>query len=104
MRSRLLSPRSFGRGRALSAGLNLQLLAADTAGMAKKLVLPLFWLTYRHPDGHGVVVIESTGLLHARLKASLADVDRGLEFTSGHQPNRRSRERLQDHQQGYCLG
>jgi hypothetical protein len=34
----------------------------------------LFWLTYRHSDGStaGVVVIESRGLLRARLKASLA--------------------------------
>jgi hypothetical protein len=49
---------------------------------------PLFWLTYRHFDGSaaGVVVIESrSGLLHARLKASLAGADRGLEFASGHQ-------------------
>jgi hypothetical protein len=44
--------------------------------------VPLFWLTYRH----GVVVIESrSGLLHARLMASLAGADRGLEFASGHQ-------------------
>jgi hypothetical protein len=46
----------------------------------------LFWLTYRHPDDRAaVVVIESHGLLHARLKASLAGGDRGLEFASGHQ-------------------
>lgn len=46
----------------------------------------LFWLTYRHSDGRaaGVVVIESHRLLHARLKASLAGADRGLEFVSGH--------------------
>jgi hypothetical protein len=39
----------------------------------------LFWLTYRHLDGRaaGVVVIESTGLLHARLEALLAGADRG---------------------------
>jgi hypothetical protein len=47
--------------------------------------VPLFWLTYHHPDGPGVVVIESRGLLHARLKASLASADRGLAFVSGHQ-------------------
>jgi hypothetical protein len=39
--------------------------------MAKKPEPPpkLFWLTYRHPDGPAavVVVIESHGLLHARL-------------------------------------
>jgi hypothetical protein len=56
--------------------------------MAKKREPPpkLFWLTYRRSDGSaaGVVVIESAGLLHARLKASLAGADRGLEFVSGH--------------------
>jgi hypothetical protein len=57
----------------------------------------LVGLPLRYPDGSAarVVVIESRGLLHARLKASLAGADRGLEFTSGHQPNRQSRERLQ---------
>jgi hypothetical protein len=47
----------------------------------------LFWLTYRHPDGRaaGVVVIESPGLLHARLNASLAGADQGLEFATGQQ-------------------
>jgi hypothetical protein len=45
------------------------------------------FLTYRHPDGRaaGVVVVESRGLLHARLMASLAGADRGREFVSGHQ-------------------
>jgi hypothetical protein len=39
----------------------------------------------RHPDGGaaGVVVIASHGLLHARLKASLAGADRELGFVSG---------------------
>jgi putative tryptophan/tyrosine transport system substrate-binding protein len=43
-------------------------------------------LTYGYPDARaaGVVLIESTGLLHARLKASLAGADRDLEFVSGH--------------------
>jgi hypothetical protein len=46
----------------------------------------LFWLTYRHGDGRaaGAVVIESQGLLHARLKAALVGADRELEFVSGH--------------------
>jgi hypothetical protein len=46
--------------------------------------VPLFWLTYRHPDGRaaGVVVIESGDLLHARLRAALAGADRELEFAS----------------------
>jgi hypothetical protein len=64
----------------------------------------LLWLTYRHTDGRavGVAVIESTGLLHPRLKASLAGADRRpefrspdlvkscLEFASGHQLDRKS--------------
>ena len=49
--------------------------------------MPHFWLTYRYPKGRvvrypngriaGVVVIESHGILPARLKASLAGADRG---------------------------
>jgi hypothetical protein len=46
--------------------------------------VPLFWLTYHHPDGPGAVVVESTGLLHARLKGSLSGADRALAFVSGH--------------------
>jgi len=50
-------------------------------------VVPLFWLTYRHPNGRaaGVVVIESGDLLHARFKAALAGADRKLDFASCHQ-------------------
>jgi hypothetical protein len=62
--------------------------SVDTAVMAKKPEPPnLFWLTYRQLDGLGVgvVVIESRGLLHARLMASLAGADRGLKFVSGQQ-------------------
>jgi hypothetical protein len=46
--------------------------------------VPLFWLTYRRPDGPCVAVIESRDLLLARQKASLDGADRGLEFLSGH--------------------
>jgi hypothetical protein len=57
-------------------------LPADTCRMEKKPEPPnLFWLTYRPA---GIVVIESRGLLHARLMASLVGADRGLEFASGH--------------------
>jgi hypothetical protein len=60
---------------------------SNSPSPAKKPEPPnLFWLIYRHPDGGaaGVVVIESHGLLHARLKASLSGADRGLEFISAH--------------------
>jgi hypothetical protein len=78
MRSRLLTPRSFGKGRSSSDGLKGTGLAVDTCRMAKKPEPPkLFWLTYRYFDGRaaGVVVIESRGLPPARLKASLAGAD-----------------------------
>jgi hypothetical protein len=70
---------------ALQLGLNPTLLVVDTAGMAKKPEPPnLFWLTYRPA---GVVVVESRSLLNARLMASLAGADQGLEFASGSQPD-----------------
>jgi hypothetical protein len=58
-------------------------LPADTCRVARKPEPPtLFWLTYRPT---GVVVVESRGLLHARLMASLTGADQGLEFASGPQ-------------------
>jgi hypothetical protein len=76
--------------------------------MAKKPEpVPLFWLTYHYSDGSaaGVVVIESrSGLLHARLKASLAGADRGLEFASGHQLDPVSAELIPPNMIGRFLG
>jgi hypothetical protein len=71
----------------------LRLAGLDRAPKSKKPEPPkLFWLIYRHPDGSaaGVVVIGSGDLLHARLKASLAGADRGLEFVSGHRLDQES--------------
>jgi hypothetical protein len=63
--------------------------------MAKKPEPPkLFWLTYRKSDGRAVGVVESRGLLHARLKAALAGADRELEFASGHQLDPLNVERI----------
>jgi hypothetical protein len=65
--------------------LTLQSLDDDSTAFYKSLNLAkkpespkLFWLTYRHFDGRAadVVVIESRGLLHARLVASRAGADR----------------------------
>jgi hypothetical protein len=44
----------------------------------------LFWLTYRHPDGRAAraVVVESHGLLQARLKAALAGAFNSCQGTS----------------------
>jgi hypothetical protein len=75
--------------------------------------MPFFWLTYRYPDGRvvrypygrvaSVVVMESTGLLHARLKASLAGADRDLEFVSGHQLDPESAKQIPDNMLGRRL-
>jgi hypothetical protein len=65
----------------------------------------LFWLTYRHPDGRaaGVVVIESTGLLDARLMAALAGADRELEFVSGHKLDQESAGQVPENMMGRLL-
>jgi hypothetical protein len=54
--------------------------------------VPLFWLTYRHPDDRaaGVVVIDSPDLLQARFKAAVHGFDRGLDFEPGHQLDQES--------------
>jgi hypothetical protein len=56
----------------------------------------LFWLTYHKPDGRaaGVVVVESTALISARLKAALAGADKGLDFASGHQLDQASARQI----------
>ena len=43
--------------------------------------VPLFWLNYRDPDGRpaGVVVLESSALIQARMKAAVLGLDPGLE-------------------------
>jgi hypothetical protein len=67
--------------------------------------VPLFWLTYRDPDGRaaGVAVIESAGLLHARLKAALAGADRDLEFVSGHKLDQDSTPQIPQNMMGRLL-
>jgi hypothetical protein len=46
----------------------------------------LFWLNYRDPEGRpaGVVVLESSALIQARMKAAVLGFDPGLEC-DGHQ-------------------
>jgi hypothetical protein len=69
--------------------------------MAKKPEPPdLFWLTYRPA---GVVVVESRGLLHARLKASLASADKGLEFACGYPLDQKSAGQIPANMNGRLL-
>jgi hypothetical protein len=50
-----------------------------------------------------VVVIQSRGLLHARLMASLTGADRELEFASGHQLDPLSAKEIQANMIGRFL-
>jgi hypothetical protein len=50
--------------------------------------MPLRWLCYRHNNQISVVIEPAPSLVHARMRASLADLDEG-EFTEGHELDRR---------------
>jgi hypothetical protein len=50
-----------------------------------------------------VIVIESSGLLHARLKAALAGADRDLEFVSGHKLDQDSTRQIPENMMGRLL-
>ena len=43
-----------------------------------------FWLVYRHNNQISVVIEPAPSLIHARMRAALAELDEG-EFTEGHE-------------------
>jgi hypothetical protein len=45
--------------------------------------MPLYWLCYRYNNGISVVIEPGASPIHARMRASLANLDQG-EFTEGH--------------------
>jgi hypothetical protein len=52
--------------------------------------VPLYWLVYRHNNQISVVIEPGASLIHARMRASLADLDQG-DFTEGHELDRKWR-------------
>ena len=46
--------------------------------------MPLYWLVYRHNNQISVVIEPAPSLIHARMRAALAELDEG-EFTEGHE-------------------
>jgi hypothetical protein len=51
--------------------------------------MQLYWLYYRHNNQISVVIEPGASPIHARMRASLADLDEG-EFTEGHELDRKS--------------
>ena len=49
--------------------------------------MPLHWLCYRHNNQISVVIEPGSSLIHARMRAALANLDEG-EFTEGHELDR----------------
>jgi hypothetical protein len=52
-------------------------------------LMPLYWLCYRHNNQISVVIEPGASLIHARMRAALANLDQG-EFTEGHELDRKS--------------
>jgi hypothetical protein len=50
--------------------------------------MPLYWLCYRHNNQISVVIEPGASLIHARMRAALANLDQG-EFTEGHELDRK---------------
>ena len=46
--------------------------------------MPLYWLCYRHNNSISVVIEPGASIIHARMRAALANLDEG-EFTEGHE-------------------
>jgi hypothetical protein len=46
--------------------------------------MPLYWLCYRYNNQISVAIEPGASLIHARMRAALAELDEG-EFTEGHE-------------------
>jgi hypothetical protein len=52
--------------------------------------MSLYWLCCRHNNQISVVIEPGASLIHARIRAALAELDQG-EFTEGHELDRKWR-------------
>ena len=52
--------------------------------------MPLYWLVYRHNNQISVVIEPGASLIHARMRAALANLEEG-DFTEGHELDRKWR-------------
>jgi hypothetical protein len=50
--------------------------------------MPLYWLCYRYHNQFSVVIEPGASLIHARMRAALANLDQG-DFTEGHELERK---------------
>src|SRR5262245_4579225 len=50
--------------------------------------MPLYWLVYRHSNQISVVIEPEASLVHARMRAALANLGEGT-FTEGHELDRK---------------
>src|SRR6476660_9778614 len=65
-----------------SAGTRQQKVSPEASGLIE--VMPLYWLCYQHNNQISVIIEPGASLVHARMRAALANLDEG-EFTEGHE-------------------
>ena len=51
--------------------------------------MPLYWLVYRHNNRIPIVIEPGASLVHARMRAAVANLDQG-EFTESHELDRKT--------------
>jgi hypothetical protein len=63
--------------------------------------MPLYWLCYYHNNQISVVIEPGASLIHARMRAALANLDEG-EFTEAHELDHKWRDRSHPHGRLRC--